>query len=68
MQSLFWLAAALSFIALANTLSRDEIHALALGSAGIFSGLWGLATAPSLFQVTFGLLAIGWVQVSLFRS
>lgn len=63
MQSVFCLAVALGFIALANSLSRDEIHTLALGSAGVLSGLWGLATAPSLLQIGLSIFLMGWLRL-----
>ncbi|MEO1591972.1 MAG: hypothetical protein AAFU71_11855 [Cyanobacteria bacterium J06632_22] len=68
MQSLLWIAVACSLLAVANLLSKDEVHTLALGSAGIFTGLWGLATAPSLLQIGLGLLTVGWLQVGWLRS
>lgn len=66
----FWLlAAAIAFTNLGKHLqSRDEVYAIATYSAGILSALWGFAIAPTAAQLTLGILALGWLQVSSFRT
>lgn len=41
----------------------DEVHAMALYSVGLLSGIWGFSQVPSTVQLTIGALAIGWLQV-----
>lgn len=48
--------------------SIDEVYALALYIAGLFSILGGFALAPISAQLTLGALALGWVQASTLRS
>ena len=68
MQWLMLLAVALGCATLDRHLKPvDEIHALAIGSAGILCGLWGFAIAPILAQFTLELITFGWLQVNCLR-
>ena len=69
MQWLVLLVVALFFAGLGKRLAAiDEVYALALYIAGLFSTLWGFAAAPISAQLTLGVLALGWSQVSVLRS
>ncbi|NET36932.1 MAG: hypothetical protein F6K19_33720 [Cyanothece sp. SIO1E1] len=69
MQWLMLLAVALVLKFLGQHLQQtDEVHALAIYSAGILSVIWGFAIAPASAQLTLEALAFGWLQVSSLRS
>ncbi|MEO0867847.1 MAG: hypothetical protein AAFY17_05230 [Cyanobacteria bacterium J06642_11] len=69
MQSIFWMVVALMMIVLGYRLYRqDEVYAIALYILGIISGLWGFSLLPSTVQLTMGVIAIGWLQLSSLRN
>lgn len=69
MQWSMLLAAALIFAVLGKYLKPvDEVYAVATYTAGILSALWGFAIAPISAQLTLGVLALGWLQVSSLRT
>lgn len=69
---MYWLilfAIAITLAGLGKRLaSVDEVYALALYIAGLFSSLGGLVLAPTSAQITLGVLALGWLQASAIRS
>lgn len=69
MQWLTLLAIALIFALIGKALKPvDEVCALAGYSAGVLSGLWGLAIAPTPVQIALEALTCGWLQVITFRT
>lgn len=69
MHWLILLATASAFVALGKFLKpTDEIHAIAVYSAGLLSAFWGLAMAPGEVLLGLGMLAFGWLQISAPRA
>ncbi len=59
MQPFFWLCFALSMTVLGYRLyRRDEVHAIALYSIGVLSGIWGFSLVPSTVQQPLALLLL----------
>ena len=69
MQPIFWLLFALCATVLGRRLRHlDEVHAMALYSVGLLSGIWGFSLVPSMVPLTFGALVIGWLQIGSLRN
>ena len=69
MQPFFWLCFALSMTVLGYRLyRRDEVHAIALYSIGVLSGIWGFSLVPSTVQLTIGAVVIGWLQLGSLKK
>lgn len=65
MSWLLLLVVAVSFATLGKALKlADEVYIIAIFSAGLLSACWGFITAPTTVQLSLGMLALGWLQVS----
>ncbi|MEM1254775.1 MAG: hypothetical protein AAGI69_20250 [Cyanobacteria bacterium P01_H01_bin.21] len=69
MQPIFWLLFALCATVLGRRLRHlDEVHAMALYSVGLLSGIWGFSLVPSTVPLTLGAIVIGWLQIGSLRN
>ena len=64
---IFW-AIALGLAILGRYIKAiDDVYALSIYSAGLFSALWGFVIAPTLAQLGLEVLTFGWLQLRFFR-